>query len=89
VRTVVAVGLLGWAYYAPGVSHILHALSVSWSPAAIAAAVAGTINVTSNVIRDRNQRRREAHAGLRRERTAAYGELLARSYTLATRAQVP
>ncbi len=72
----------------PAVWHkALHALSASWSPAVIAALVGGLIVAINNAVRDRNQRRREAEGALKRERAAAYGELLARSLALAGRVQ--
>jgi hypothetical protein len=74
-------------HYDHGVSSIMLALTNGWPPAVVAAFVASGVTFLGTVVRDSRQRKRDTKSAATKSRSAAYGDLLARSMSLAHRAQ--
>jgi hypothetical protein len=69
------------------VENVWHFLATVGSSTVIAAFVGAVVAYLTTAIRDARQRRRDRDAKVKQERAAAYGELLARSFTVARRIQ--
>jgi hypothetical protein len=69
------------------VSSILHFLASGWPPAVVAAFIASGITLLGTVVRDSRQRIRDGKSAVKKSRSAAYGDMLAHSMSLAARAQ--